>query len=175
MAKDTYKSWRILQTIELSAAAADVWAVVGFYTIHTWHPDIENTEIPKDQTKTTALRRELTFPGQSKTIEELLVMDNINFHYRYKWYQGEWGEKVKDYVAEIRVFDIDMKGRSIVQWSSTFLYTEDAISEFYLRGFDQLTRLFDSKFVAHETTGKKTKDKSKDKGKSKTKSERSHG
>jgi hypothetical protein len=91
------------------------------------------------------LRRILTFPGQPKTTEELILMDNANHHYQYKWFAGEWGEKVRDYVSTIRVFDSYMGARCIVQWSSTFYYTEDAVSEFYRRGFRSLETMFPPK------------------------------
>lgn len=143
MSKKPLKPWHVVQTVELGAPAREVWRLVGgFYTINTWHPDITRTEVPPRQTETSAIRRLLTFPGQPKTTEELVMMDNENFHYRYKWHQGEWGERIKNYVADLRVFDLQMCKRSIVQWSSTFLYTEDALSEFYLNGFRALQKRF---------------------------------
>ena len=57
-------------------------------------------------------------------------MNDDEFHYRYKWHAGEWGEKVQNYIAEIRVFDINTCGRCIMQWSSTFDYFEDAIRHY---------------------------------------------
>src|SRR5438445_7526691 len=140
---NSYRSWRVIQTVELGAPANIVWELIGgFFTIHKWHPDIQRTEILEGQTEISAIRRLLTFPGQSKTTEQLVLMDNENLHYRYKWHAGEWGEKVKNYVADLRVFDIDMGKRSIVQWSSTFSYSEDAVSEFYWNGFRSLQELF---------------------------------
>jgi hypothetical protein len=139
----TLKPWRVLQTVELHAPAFEVWGVVGgFYTIHLWHPDIMLTETPTDQTSQAAVRRVLTFPGQPKTIEELILMDNPNRHYRYKWHAGEWGERVKDYVADILVFETGVGERAIVQWSSTFTYFEDALSQFYWNGFKALQERF---------------------------------
>ena len=138
-----YRHWRVVQTVELGAPAAEVWKVVGgFFTIHKWHPDIHVTEISPEQTDMPELRRILTFPGQPKTTEELILMDNDNYHYRYKWFQGEWGERVQNYFAEIRVFEIAMGERCIMQWSSTFDFTEDALSEFYWNGFRALQRMF---------------------------------
>ncbi len=143
MNNDEYKHWHVIQTVELGASAQEVWDVVGgFFTIHTWHPDIEKTTILPEQTETLEIRRHLTFPGQDATIEQLVMMDNDDFHYQYKWYKGEWGEQVQDYVAHIRVFDLDMGKRCIVQWSSTFYYTEDALSEFYWNGFHELQKRF---------------------------------
>ncbi len=143
MSKKPYKPWYVVQTVELGAPASEVWKLVGgFYTIHLWHPDIARTEIPPGQTETGALRRLLTFPGQPKTTEELVLMDNDALHYRYKWHAGLWGERIKNYVADLRVFDLTMSKRSIVQWSSTFSYTEDALSEFYENGFRALQKRF---------------------------------
>jgi Polyketide cyclase / dehydrase and lipid transport len=136
MSTKPQKHWHVIQTVELGAPARDVWELIGgFYTIHLWHPDIIQTEVPPGQTETAALRRLLTFPGQPKTTEELVMMDNADFHYRYKWHSGEWGEKVKNYFADLRVFDLSMAQRSMVQWSSTFDYQEDALSAFYQNGF----------------------------------------
>jgi Polyketide cyclase / dehydrase and lipid transport len=143
MSSSGSRDWHIVQTVELGAPATNVWAVVGgFFNIHVWHPDIQLTEFVEDQTKISPIRRLLTFPGQPKTTEQLLLMDNDDFHYRYKWYAGEWGEKVQNYVADIRVFDIDMGIRSIMQWASTFRCTEDAVSEFYQNGFRSLQKRF---------------------------------
>jgi hypothetical protein len=137
------KHWHILQAVELGAPAKEVWEVVGgFFTIHGWHPDIAVTEVIPDQVETAAIRRRLTFPGQPKTTEELVFMDNENFRCHYKWHAGSWGEMVRNYVAEIKVFDISMEGRCVVQWSSEFDYTEDAVSEFYWNGFRALQERF---------------------------------
>lgn len=116
--------------------------VGGFYTMHHWHPDIELTEISPEQTSTRQLRRLLTFPGQPKTTEELVMMDNANYHYQYKWHAGAWGERVKDYVAHIRVFDLDTNDRCMIQWSCHFSYFEDALSQFYWNGFHALQKMF---------------------------------
>lgn len=143
MTTESYRDWRVVQTVELGASAKTVWDVVGgFFTIHLWHPDITKTKVPVEQTDTKEIRRLLTFPGQPKTTEELVFMDNDDFHYRYKWHAGEWGERIQNYVAEIRVFDIDMGGRCIMLWSSTFRYTEDALSDFYWNGFRALQERF---------------------------------
>lgn len=137
-----YTDWHVVRTVELDAAAAEVWAVVGgFYTMHTWHPDIAKTEVPSDQTGSEAIRRVLTFPGQPTTTEELVSLDPDDMRYRYRWHAGAWGERVQDYHAELRVFELD-DGRSMVQWSSRFRYSEDAITDFYEHGFEALTKRF---------------------------------
>ena len=138
-----YTHWKVAQTVELAAPAADVWAVIGgFYTIHRWHPDIHATEVPPDQTEVGPLRRLLTFPGQPKTTEELIRMDPDDYHYTYRWHAGEWGERVQQYVASLRVIEIDDGRRCLVQWSSTFYSTEDALHEFYWNGFRALQARF---------------------------------
>jgi Polyketide cyclase / dehydrase and lipid transport len=137
------KRWHVVQTVELAAPANIVWGIVGgFFTIHKWHPDITATEVLRNQSNLSPIRRKLTFPGQPKTIEELILMDNENFHYRYQWYSGKWGEEVQHYSADLRVFEGEMAKRCIVQWSSTFLYTKDAVSQFYWNGFHALQKLF---------------------------------
>lgn len=143
MKKKAYKNWRVVRTVELNAAAQEVWDLVGgFFTIHKWHPDIVETEVLNDQTEMADIRRLLTFPGQPKTTEQLIFMDNENFHYRYKWHEGEWGEKVQHYVAEIKVLEVELDKRCIVQWSSTFYYFEDALTQFYQNGFAALVKKF---------------------------------
>lgn len=137
------RPFRVVQYVGLGAAAQIVWqAVGGFYNIHTWHPDIVKTDIPENQTTMTPLRRELTFPGQPITVEELLVQDNSLWFYKYKWFAGEWGERVKNYHAELRIFELEPEHRCILQWSSTFLCTEDAVSAFYWNGFRELQKRF---------------------------------
>ena len=143
MATKKYKKWRVVRTIELNSSAESVWACVGgFYTLHLWHPDIKKTEIGKDQTSIPEIRRILTFPGQPTTTEELVFMDNKNFCYRYKWHAGKWGEMVKDYHAEIKVVELEIGKRCLVQWSSTFTYFEDALTQFYENGFAGLVKKF---------------------------------
>lgn len=143
MKAKAYKNWRVVRTVELNAPAQEVWDLVGgFFTIHKWHPDIVATEVLSDQTEIADIRRLLTFPGQPKTTEQLVFMDNENFHYRYKWHEGEWGEKVQRYVAEIKVLEIELNKRCIVQWSSTFYYFEDALTQFYQNGFAALVKKF---------------------------------
>src|SRR5437773_1622917 len=141
MKRSRYKQWHVIQTIELGASAATVWETVGgFFTIHLWHPDIQLTETLPDQHQIAPIRRLLTFFNYPKATEQLILMDNDDLHYRYKWQAGVWGEKVKDYVADLRVLDIAMDQRSILRWSSTFSYTEDAVSEFYWNGFRALQK-----------------------------------
>lgn len=133
------KHWRVTRTIELGAKREEVWALVGgFFTLHHWHPDICLTEVPKEQCDTRELRRQLTFPGQPKTIEELVSMDNADCHYRYKWHAGKWGEEVKNYHSSLRVLAGDLDQSCTVQWSSEFDFPTDAISQFYLNGFRAL-------------------------------------
>ena len=137
------KDWRVAQTVELGAPAKEVWDLIGgFYTIHLWHPDIQKTEVPGNQTDTGPLRRVLTFPGQPTTTEELIMMDNEGFHYTYHWHAGDWGERVQKYVASLRVFEIEDGKRCIAQWASTFYYFEDALHEFYWNGFRALQKRF---------------------------------
>lgn len=143
MSADEYRRWHVIRTVELGSTADAVWDVVGgFFTIHQWHPDIALTEIPPAQTDTRQLRRLLTFPGQPKTTEELVSMDNADMHYRYAWHAGDWGERVKDYRASLRVLAGDLDRTCIVQWESTFSYPTDAISDFYLNGFRALSERF---------------------------------
>ncbi len=137
------RPFRVVQCVELGAAAPTVWQVVGgFYNIHAWHPDIAKTNVPANQTSMTPLCRELTFSGQPITTEELIAQDNIAWYYKYKWFSGEWGERVRNYHAELRVIEIEPDRRCLVQWSSTFVYTEDAVSEFYWNGFRELQKRF---------------------------------
>jgi len=139
------KPWRVVRTVELNAPADQVWALVGgFYNLHKWHPDIAATETVPDQTEISEVRRLLTFPGQPKTTEQLIFMDNENFHYRYKWHSGAWGEMVKDYVADICVFELEQGRTCVMRWYSTFVYTEDAITTFYENGFRALVARFGS-------------------------------
>ena len=143
MTQPANRPFRVVQCVELGASAAKVWELIGgFYTLHQWHPDIIKSAVPANQTETGPLRRELTFPGQPITVEELVMQDNPHWHYRYKWHAGEWGERVQDYAAEIRVIELEPDRRSLVQWSSTFTYFEDALSEFYWNGFRELQRRF---------------------------------
>ena len=141
--EDRDKPWHIIRCVELGATAPEVWEVIGgFYTIHEWHPDISILVIPAEQTKTREMRRHLTFPGQPITTEELVSLNNDDFHYRYKWHQGEWGEQVKNYKASLRILAGDLDRTCIVQWESTFNYPTDAISEFYWNGFRELQKRF---------------------------------
>jgi hypothetical protein len=137
------RHWDIKRTAQFGATAREVWEVIGgFFTIHEWHPDISETHILPTQTSTRQQRRKLTFPGQDPTTEELDFLDNDNFHYRYHWYEGSWGEAVKNYKASIQVFPGDLDKSCTVVWASTFDHPTDAISEFYLNGFRALLDRF---------------------------------
>ncbi len=147
MTKNANQNWRVVSTVELNSPADQVWNTVGgFFTIHLWHPDIKKTEIGSDQTSIPELRRILTFPGQPKTTEQLVLMDNENLYYRYKWHAGEWGERVQKYHAELRVVETDIGKKCLVKWSSTFFYHEDALTQFYQNGFDALKKKFGTPF-----------------------------
>ena len=81
MASKKNKQWKVVRTIQLNSSAEKVWEMVGgFYTLHLWHPDIEKTDIGKDQTSISKIRRILTFPGQPTTTEELVFLDNDIFY-----------------------------------------------------------------------------------------------
>jgi hypothetical protein len=69
-------------------------------------------------------------------------MDNESLYYCYKWHAGEWGERIQNYRAELRIVEIEIDKRCLVQWSSTFFYHEDALSQFYQNGFDALAQTF---------------------------------
>ena len=121
LAETNYKHWDVVRTAQIAAPREQVWDVVGgFYTLHLWHPDIAMTEIPPEQTAVGALRRLLTFPGQPKTTEELVMMDNADCHYRYKWHAGQWGEDVRNDRASLRVFAGDLDRSCVVQWACEF-------------------------------------------------------
>lgn len=144
-AKPAEKRRHVVSAIVLDAPADKVWEVVGgFFTIHLWHPDIQKTEIGADQTSIPELRRILTFPGQPKTTEQLVFMDNDGRCYRYKWHAGAWGEQVKEYNAQIQVVELVPGKQCLVHWSSTFLYHEDALTQFYQSGFNALAKRFGS-------------------------------
>ncbi|MFA6083948.1 SRPBCC family protein [Mucilaginibacter sp.] len=144
MENKTYQNWRVVSTVQLGASAEEVWKLVGgFYILPQWHPDITLSEVPEKQPDEKEIRRVLTFPGQAPTVEQLVFMDNENFHYRYKWHAGPWGEQVQQYKAEIKILELDASGNScVVQWSSTFWYFEDALTQFYKNGFDNLLKIF---------------------------------
>ena len=144
MSKSKYRHWKVTRTAEIASPREAVWEVIGgFYTLHLWHPDITQTEVPPEQLETRQLRRMLTFPGQPKTIEELVSMDNADCHYRYKWHAGKWGEDVRNYHASLRVFAGDLDQTCIVQWACEFDYPTDGISDFYEHGFAALRKRFD--------------------------------
>lgn len=137
------KKWKIVRTVELNSAADKVWAMIGgFYTIHLWHPDIEKTEIGSDQTELPEVRRILTFPGQPTTTEELIYMNNPGLCYHYKWHDGAWGRAIKEYHAEIRVIELEVGKRCLVQWTGHFVYHEDGLTQFYENGFTNLKKIF---------------------------------
>ncbi len=143
MADNGYKHWNVIRTVTLGARQQTVWDVIGgFYTLHLWHPDITLSEVPPEQTQTKEVRRLLTFPGQPKTTEELVSMDNDDCHYRYKWHAGPWGEAVRNYHASLRVLAGDLDQTCLVQWASEFDYPTDAISQFYENGFTALAKRF---------------------------------
>ena len=147
MSDKEYKDWRVVTTCELNASAAEVWDMVGgFYTLPKWHPDIAISEIPEEQHESGFIRRKLTFPGQPPTWEELVFVDNENMRYKYKWHKGKWGEMIQKYHAQIQVIEKEVGKSCIVQWSSTFYFSEDGLTQFYHNGFDGLIKLYGGKY-----------------------------
>jgi hypothetical protein len=143
MTTEINKKWKVIRTIELNSSSEKVWAMVGgFYTLHLWHPDIQKTEIGLDQTSIPEIRRVLTFPGQPTTTEELVYLGNENRYYTYKWHSGPWGETFKEYHAEIRVVEIEIGKRCLVQWTGHFINEEDGLTQFYENGFSGLVKMF---------------------------------
>lgn len=139
----TKKHWHVVHAAELGATAQEVWDLIGgFFTIHLWHPDIATTVVPDDQNSISPIRRLMTFPGQPSAIDELVILDNPGYYCRYKWFKGPWGERVQQYVSDLRVFESAMGKQCYVQWSAYFLCEEDAVSGFYLRGLDSLKKRF---------------------------------
>ena len=137
------RHWKVTRAVTLGGPPEPIWALIGgFFTMHHWHPDIALTEVPSDQTDVGKVRRLLTFPGQPKTTEELICLDDEEFHYRYKWHAGEWGEQVKNYHASLRVIGGDLNKTSVVQWIGEFDNAVDAISQFYENGFVELRHRF---------------------------------
>ena len=140
------KHWRVIRTVELGASRDEVWELIGgFYTLHHWHPDISLTDFPPGQLDVSPVRRLLSFPGQPKTTEELVSMDNADCHYTYKWHAGTWGEAVKNYHSSLRVFAGDIDSTCVVQWIGEFDHPTDAISDFYQNGFRTLLERFPMK------------------------------
>jgi hypothetical protein len=138
-----YRNWRIIQTVKLNAPAKEVWDLVGgFYTMHTWHPDIAQTNLVPKQTKTHDIKRQLIIPRQPKVVEKLVTYDGENMYYKYMWHKGRWGKKVQNYRSEIRVIETVADKKCIVQWSASFYYSSDALSKFYKRGFKALKKRF---------------------------------
>ena len=143
LAPKDYRDWHVIESVTLNAPASTVWELVGgFFNVHKWHPEIQLTEFVDKQTDISPIRRVVRSHTQPVTIEELVLMNNDDFHYRYKWHAGVWGERVHNYVANIRVFAIERDHKCTMQWSSTFRYTENAASEFYWNGFRALQRRF---------------------------------
>jgi hypothetical protein len=137
------KHWKVIRTKVLEASAEEIWEIVGgFYTLHLWHPDIQKTEIYPDQTSNKEIRRNLTFPGQPIATEQLIFMNNQDFYYGYKWFAGPWGEEVKEYHSEIRLVELEIGKKCLMQWTGHFFYTQDALSEFYDNGLNALAKRF---------------------------------
>ncbi len=143
-----YKDWRVVVVCELNAPAAKVWHLVGgFYNIDQWHPDIDISEVPEEQVEERDIRRKLTFPRQEPTYEELVFMDNENMRYKYKWHKGEWGEVIQKYHSQIQVVELELDKRCLVQWSSSFYYSEDGLTQFYKNGLENLVKMFGGKLI----------------------------
>lgn len=139
------RNWHVIQNVELPANAQAVWDLIGgFYTMHSWHPDISEISVPVEQNTNQCIRRNLLFtiPGSKPATEQLEFLDNENLVYRYKWYAGEWGEEIQNYHSELKVIPLVQGKKCMVQWSGTFFYTEDALSQFYLNGFAVLKKKF---------------------------------
>ncbi len=138
-----YEHFSVVKTVKLDAPASEVWKLVGgFYNMHLWHPDVTKTTILPDQLKVGAIRRRLRIKKKPKVLEQLTFLDNEKMVYKYRGYKGPWGEKVRDYCAEIRVLETKVGEECMVHWSANFFYFEDPVSKFYKRGLKALKRRF---------------------------------
>lgn len=151
MSTKEYKDWQVVVACELDAPASEVWYLVGgFYNINQWHPDIAIAEVQEDQVTDRNIRRKLTFPGQEPTYEELVFMDNENMRYQYKWHKGAWGEEIQKYHSQIQVIETELSKKCLVQWSCSFYYYKDGLTQFYQNGFENLIKMYGGKLITNK-------------------------
>ena len=56
-------------------------------------------------------------------------------------------EMIQKYHAQIQVVEIELGKRCLVQWSSTFYFSEDGLTQFYQNGFENLVKMFGGKLI----------------------------
>ena len=134
------KHFNIIQTINLEKPADDVWKLIGnFFSIDNWHPDILATKVDG------ILRRQVVFSGEYvNTIEQLTLFDPKKRTYNYKNVGGNWGKYVRNYESTLSVIENDNGKSSIVIWSGSFDSFEDSVTNFYRKGLDSLSIIFNS-------------------------------
>jgi len=148
MATEKYENWKVITACQLNTSATKAWELVGgFYNLDQWHPDITKSEVQDEQSEDSDIVRKLTIPGQSFNWEQLVFLDNENMRYKYKWYKGEWGEMVQKYHSQIQIIETVKDKQCSVQWSSSFYYYEDGLTQFYHNGFESLIKMFGGKLI----------------------------
>jgi hypothetical protein len=131
-------------SIELEAAAQDVWALIGgFADLPRWHPAATKSEELRDGGR---IQRRLTLQGGATILEQLDHRDDSSRSYSYTILTSPL--PVASYRSELSVRD-DGPRRCTVRWASNFepqgasqADAEAAIRGVYQGGFDKLTQIF---------------------------------
>lgn len=108
---------QVVESVELSAAPAEVWRVVGaFDRLQDWHPAVESSTVQGDPDEPGATRR-LMLAGGGEIKEELLNHSDERMRLNYRILESPL--PVADYESFLGVTATE-DGGTLVIWGSRF-------------------------------------------------------
>ncbi|MGO1121255.1 SRPBCC family protein [Rhodovibrionaceae bacterium A322] len=127
---------------DYAVSAAEVWAVIGeFESLHSWHPQVVDSEISDGGTLRTLTLAE----GKGQVQERLVLKDDANHSYSYAIISGPL--PVSNYSATLSVVDLPGGGCRLT-WTSAFSasgeegFAKGAIAGIYEDGAAALAERF---------------------------------
>lgn len=136
----------VVSSVELNAAASDVWAMVGqFDKLQAWHPAVESSIVSGDPTKPGTVRT-LYLEGGGEIHEELTSYSDPGMRLTYKILKSPL--PIDNYTSYMVVVD-EGNGKSLMIWGSTFdakgaprAKARSIIVGIYKAGLDTLAKKF---------------------------------
>jgi mxaD protein len=116
---DAPKTLKVVETVEVNAPVAKVWATVkDFDSLDKWHPGFSKDEIVKGTNNKVGAVRSLTVKGGPTFTEELLAYSGKSHSYKYT-ITDESALPIHNYKSTI-VVKSGKNGGSVVTWTGWF-------------------------------------------------------
>ena len=140
-------SLNVRKEINVSAAAKDVWALLGdFNSLEIWHPAVVKSSLVGDG-KTPGDQRTLSLPGDATILEDLISHSDDEMSYSYRIVESPL--PLADYVSALQVEAVEDDSSRVV-WSSAFNANGvsdkeaiDVVSGIYDAGLESISKKFE--------------------------------